>query len=539
MDRENKKAAQGNQIDEETKQLLSLAEDSGAPPINLSKYKVDVDVLKIVPEHIARDYRIIPLAKIGSVLTVAMIDPFEVFVLDNLRIIAKCNIQAVIATASGIRRAQDDYYNALRLEELLRTKIPEEKKKEADLSWHPEQEEVFDIQQMTKISQDTAIINMVNSLIKDAIEMRASDIHIEPYPDILRLRYRIDGVMREMTPLFRENANAIIARIKIMSGLDITIRRVPQDGRFTSKLKDRQIDFRVSILPIQFGEKAVLRILDKGSISMELDKLGYSEYALKAFKQATARPYGMILLTGPTGSGKSTTLYALMNRLNAPQRHLITVEDPVEYQVKGLTQIQVRPDIGLNFANSLRAVLRQSPDVIMIGEIRDHETVDIAMKAALTGHIILSTLHTNDAPSAIVRLMDMQVEPFLISSTLILIAAQRLTRKICPQCKEPIEIPRVDIAGLPENIKGKSVLFYKGKGCGACENSGYLGRVAVVEALSIDDNIRQMILKRESLDTVRDYARKQGMRTLREDAIEKGLKGEISLEEILRVTPEA
>ncbi|PIQ89419.1 MAG: secretion system protein E [Candidatus Omnitrophica bacterium CG11_big_fil_rev_8_21_14_0_20_42_13] len=529
---------------EELEKLITVSEDAGIPPINLNNYKVETDVLRLVPEHLARSYKIMPLAKMGSVLTVAMVDPFEVYILDNLKIITKCNIQPVVATAIQIRKSQDDYYSSVAIEQLIKDEIVKEKEKTEEkekqgegISLQKPVDEVIDVEEITKISQDTAIVNMVNGIIRDAIEMRASDIHIEPYSDVLRLRYRVDGIMREMTPLFRENTNAIIARIKIISGLDITIRRLPQDGRFTSKFASRQVDFRVSILPIHFGEKAVLRILDKSSMSMDLEKLGFSPYAFEAFTKASNRPYGMILLTGPTGSGKSTTLYSIMNRLNTPQKHLVTVEDPVEYQLQGLTQIQIKADIGFNFAAALRAVLRQSPDVIMIGEIRDSETVDIAMKAALTGHIILSTLHTNDAPSAIVRLMDMQVEPFLISSTLILIAAQRLARKICPKCKESYEVAADKISGLPDNIKEKTLNFYRGKGCPDCEGTGYSGRVAIVEALLLDEKIKQMVMDKISIEEIRDYARKHGMRTLREDALEKGMRGEISLEEIMRVTP--
>ncbi|MDP1853640.1 MAG: GspE/PulE family protein [Candidatus Omnitrophota bacterium] len=533
------KAVDLQEVSEEQRELIAVSEDSGFPPINLAKYKVDTDVLKAVPEHLARSYRIMPLAKMGMVLTVAMVDPFEVFVLDNLKIITKCNIQPVVATAPQIKKSQDDYYSSLVIDLLIGEETLK-KDRELELIWKPAavDEEGLDIKEIIRVSQDAAIVNMVNNIVKDAIDLRASDIHIEPYSDVLRLRFRIDGIMQERTPLFRENTAAIIARIKIVSGLDITIRRTPQDGRFSLKLKDKEVDFRVSILPVHFGEKAVLRILDKTSMSMDLGRLGFSTYALEAFTEAASKPYGMILLTGPTGSGKSTTLYSIMGRLNTPHKHLVTVEDPVEYQMKGLTQIQVKPDIGLNFAAALRAVLRQSPDVIMVGEIRDYETVDIAMKAALTGHIILSTLHTNDAPSAIVRLMDMKVEPFLIASTLILVAAQRLARKICVKCKEPYEVPTGSIAGLSAFVLEKNVVLYRGAGCDACNKSGYLGRVAVVEALSVDDVVRQMILKRAPLDEIRAYARAHGMRTLREDAIEKALKGEIAVEEIMRVTPE-
>ncbi|MFQ5680573.1 MAG: GspE/PulE family protein [Candidatus Omnitrophota bacterium] len=530
------KAPPGDNLDRETKRLVSFSDDAGIPPINLFKYKIDSEIIRIIPENIARSYRVIPLARMGSVLTVAMADPFEVFIIDNLKIITGCNIQPVVAGEEQIKKTQD-YYNSLSLGQPGYDQDGGKQDK-VDISWQPMKEDVFDVEEVLRVSQDASVIDTVNGIIRKAIEMRASDIHIEPYAQSLRLRLRIDGVMQEMEPLPRENANAIIARIKIMSRLDITIRRLPQDGRFSSRFEGRQIDFRVSILPIHFGEKAVLRILDKASLSMELSNLGFSRDTLAIFNEAISRPYGMILLTGPTGSGKSTTIYGLMSCLNTPQKHLVSVEDPVEYQIKGITQIQARPDIGLNFASCLRAVLRQSPDVIMIGEIRDYETVDIAMKSALTGHIILSTLHTNDAPSAIVRLMDMQVEPFLISSTLTLVVAQRLARRVCPHCKQSEKASAQGIAGLPENIdKNGDVVFYRGKGCDKCRNSGYFGRVAVAETLSIDDNIRQMILQRKTIEKIRDYARSRGMRTLREDAIEKGLAGEISLEEVLRVTP--
>lgn len=526
------------ELSEETNKMLLLVDEAGIPPIDLSHYRIDNEIVKLIPEHIARAYRVMPLARIGLVLTVAMVDPFEVFVMDNLKIITKCNIQPVVAALSQLKKAQEDYYAFIDIGDNEPVKEDAVKEKEPVAEWHVEAEEIFNVQEVAKASQETAIINMVNMIIKDAIEMRASDIHIEPYADVLRLRLRIDGIMREMTPLFRENTNAIIARIKIMSGLDITICRLPQDGRFSSKLGEKEVDFRVSILPIHFGEKAVLRLLDKESITVAIEKLGFSVYAFNAFKEAIGKPHGMILLTGPTGSGKSTTLYSLLNRLNTPQRHIVTIEDPVEYHVRGLAQIQVKPDIGLSFAAALRAVLRQSPDIIMVGEIRDYETVDIAMKAALTGHIIFSTLHTNDAPSAIVRLMDMGVEPFLIASTLTLIAAQRLARKVCVHCKEKEEVSCINICGLPEQLKGKTVPFFIGKGCEFCNDTGYLGRVAIVEALTMDDVIRQMVLKRASVDQLRDYACAHGMKTLREDAVEKGLNGEISLEEILRVTSE-
>ena len=352
------------------------------------------------------------------------------------------------------------------------------------------------------------------------------------------MRFRIDGILHKMQDIPKDIERAVIARIKIMSNLDITQRRLPQDGRLSLNLDRKELDCRVSILPVHSGEKVVLRLLEKTTILIDLEKLGFSPSAYEAFKKAVAQPHGMILLTGPTGSGKSTTLYAMLNTLDRIEKNIITIEDPVEYQMPGITQIHVKPEINLTFANALRSVLRQNPNIIMIGEIRDFETVDIAMKASLTGHLILSTLHTNDAPSAIVRLMNMQVEPFLISYTLLLVAAQRLCRRICPHCKEPYDFPAENLSGLPPDFSQKTVTLYRGKGCSQCGRTGYYGRIPVVQALLIDDPLREMILKKVPLIEIREYAHSRGMKTLREDAIEKVLKGEISLEEALRITPE-
>ena len=369
-----------------------------------------------------------------------------------------------------------------------------------------------------------------------ALKKRASDIHIEPEEDCLRIRYRIDGSLYDIFKLPQENQNAILARIKIISNLDITESRIPQDGRFRVKFEGREIDFRVSSLPTTFGQKFVLRALDKSNLSIGLDQLGFSERPLEVFKEATNKPFGMILVTGPTGSGKSTTLYSVLSQLNTAERNIITIEDPVEYQIEGITQIQVKPEIGLDFVSGLRSLLRQSPDVIMIGEIRDAESADIAVKAALTGQMLLSTLHTNDALSSITRLVDMGIEPFLVASSLIMLCAQRLCRRICLKCREPIDIPDKFLESIGFNEK---VTFYTAKGCKYCNDTGFYGRIAILEAIMINDALREMIMKSKPMDEIKQYAiMKCGMKTLRDDAYLKVKMGLTTLDEVIRVTKE-
>ncbi|MBM3251749.1 MAG: type II/IV secretion system protein, partial [Candidatus Omnitrophica bacterium] len=374
--------------------------------------------------------------------------------------------------------------------------------------------------------------------VKEAVKQRASDIHLEPTENGLRIRYRVDGALHDAYNFPKKNQNAILTRLKIMSRLDITEWRLPQDGRFKARYANKEIDFRVSVLPTTFGQKIVLRLLDKANLSIGLDGLGFFPETTAQFKEAIAQPYGMILVTGPTGSGKSTTLYSIINQLNTPERNIITVEDPVEYELDGITQLQVIPEIGLTFSNGLRSILRQNPDVILVGEIRDSETADIAVKASLTGQLVFSTLHTNDAAGAITRLIDMGVEPFLVSSSLIMACAQRLCRRICPACKEPYEVPKnlLDKIGLkPE----KGAVFYHGKGCKSCLNTGYKGRMGLLEVLMIDDQIREMVVKRATSDEIKNYALKnRGMVTLWDDAIKKFSLGLTTLEEVLRVTSE-
>lgn len=515
--------------------LVLLSEGLQIPPINLSKYKIDSDVIKLIPEKIALTYKIIPISRICDTLTIVMADPLNIFAIDEVKMLTKYNIEPVIATEADILKAIDIYYKtaSMKMEKLLEEVSIEDVE--------VVKEEPIDAKQLMSESQTAPIVRMVDLILEEALGKRASDVHVEPREDKLIVRYRIDGNLKESLLVPKEKQNALIARLKIMSGLDITESRLPQDGRFKIDFKGRQIDFRVSALPITYGQKIVLRALDKSNLSLGLDKLGFLEDSLVKFKEAVLRPFGMILITGPTGSGKSTTLYSILNQLNSVDRNIVTIEDPVEYQIEGITQIQVKPEIGLTFVNGLRSVLRQSPDIIMVGEIRDFETADIAIKASLTGELIFSTLHTNDAPGAITRLIDMGIEPFLIASSVILVAAQRLVRKICPHCKEGIDIPesvlqRVGFFEISNEAKG--ITFYKGKGCNHCLNTGYFGRMGILEVFGVDDTLREMIVKRASSDQLKVYAIKQGMKTLREDALMKFKMGLTSLDEVLRVTSE-
>ena len=482
------------------------------PAINLSRYKIEKDLVSVVPEKIARQYKAVPICKLGTTLVVAMADPLNVLAIDDLKMLTKFSIEPVLATETDITQTIDRLFASEG--KALSDVISGDAKEDSVIEIVDALKEEFDITDAALEGETPPIVKMVNLILFEALRKRASDIHIEPEEKDLKVRYRIDGSLHDALRLPKKNQNAVLARLKIMSGMDITESRVPQDGRFKIKVQNKEVDFRVSALPTAFGAKMVLRALDKSNLSIGLDKLGFSEYALKKFQEAIRKPFGMILVTGPTGSGKSTTLYSILNRLNTADRNIITVEDPVEYQVEGITQIQANPDIGLTFASGLRSLLRQSPDIIMIGEIRDSETADIAIKASLTGQLVLSTLHTNDAVSAISRLEDMGVEPFLIASSVILVAAQRLCRMVCPACK------------------GKT------QDCKKCSSTGYYGRRAVLEVLVVDDKIREMIIDRTSTDEIKDYAVSRGMRTLREDAMEKHEQGVTTMEEVTRVTSE-
>lgn len=518
-------------------ELLSLlSEQLYMPSLHLSKYRLDPDIVNLIPDRMSRQYNLIPLSRIGNILTVAMSDPLNIFALDDLKTLTGCNIDTVLSPEDEISQAIDSAYHPAQkdmqhiLQEAQSRGVSEKERFELL------KEEEIELTSALQESEKPPIVKLVDLMLTQALKKRASDIHIEPEYGCLRIRYRIDGALHDIFKIPKINQSAILARMKIISNLDITESRIPQDGRFKVKFEGKEIDFRVSSLPATFGQKFVLRLLDKANLSVGLDKLGFNEEPLAVFKEAIAKPFGMILVTGPTGSGKSTTLYSILNQLNTADRNIITVEDPVEYQIEGITQIQVKPDIGLDFASGLRSLLRQSPDVIMIGEIRDSETADIAIKAALTGQIVLSTLHTNDALSSITRLIDMGVEPFLVASSLVMLCAQRLARKVCPQCKERTEIPGDFLEKI--GFREKAV-FYSAKGCKYCNNTGFYGRVAILEAVLIDDNIREMIIKKKSRDEIVKYAVKEkGMVTLRDDAFLKVKQGVTTLDEALRITAE-
>lgn len=517
--------------------IAVLSEQLEIPAIDLSKYKVDANIGRLLPEKITRRHNLLPIAKIGNTLTIAMSDPTDIMAIEDVeasmpREIKKLTI--VIAADNAIKDAFVSVFGTPG-EDIAKV-IEGVKTDDVEVI----EEDRLDLEEVVEESKKAPIVKIVSLILNEALKRRASDIHIEPCENDLRVRYRIDGALQETLRLPKKNQNAVIARLKIMSKLDITETRLPQDGRFKIKIADREVDFRVSILPITFGNKVVLRALDKSSLGAGLDKLGFLPQPLESFKKALKRPFGMILLTGPTGSGKSTTLYSIVNNLNTMERNIVTIEDPVEYEVEGITQIQTNADIGLTFANGLKSILRQNPDVVMVGEIRDSETADIAIKASLTGQLVLSTLHTNDAVGALTRLVDMGIEPFLVSASLILAGAQRLCRKICLRCKEEVNIPRSVLQRIGGSVNVDNLMkkrpFYHGKGCPKCGNTGYLGRMGVLETLLIDDCVRDMITMRASTDKIKEYAISKGMMTLRDSALEKFATGITTLEEVLRIT---
>jgi type IV pilus assembly protein PilB len=529
--------------------LLSLlSKHLYMPTIHLTKYRFDPEIVGLIPERMARQYMLIPLSRFGNTLTVAMADPLNIFALDDLKVITGCSIDTVLSPEEEITKAIDVQYKpkAADMQEILEQASLKDALGRNNVEVLKQED--IELTSVVRESETAPIVKLVNLMLTQALKQRASDIHIEPEVDCLRVRYRVDGALHEDFTIPKLNQNAIIARLKILSSLDITETRIPQDGRFKVKFENREVDFRVSSLPTTFGQKFVLRLLDKTNLSIGLDKLGFSEQPLQIFKEAIAKPFGMILVTGPTGSGKSTTLYSILNQLNTVERNIITVEDPVEYQLDGITQIQVKPEIGLNFASGLRALLRQSPDVIMIGEIRDSETADIAIKAALTGQLVLSTLHTNDAISSVMRLMDMGVEPFLVASSVVMLCAQRLCRRMCVKCRKEIDVSEsvlretgidkvAEYTPLPDGKK--KPVFYQASGCKYCNNTGFYGRIAILETVLVDDRMREMIIKRESIDLVKEHAVTAcKMRTLRDDAFVKVLNEMTTIEEALRVTTE-
>jgi type IV pilus assembly protein PilB len=518
-----------------------LSRQYGVPSINLKYYEVDPSVIKLIPQDTAVRYQIVPLSRVGSTLTIATTDPTNVFAMDDIKFMTGFNVEPVVASETSIREAISKFYGDVTSgEELSRVMEDLAAGDGPDLEVTTEAQEM-DLAALEKAAEEAPIIKLVNLILTDAVKKSASDIHIEPYDRELRVRFRVDGVLQAvMTPPLKLK-DAITSRIKIMAKLDISEKRLPQDGRIMIKYrregKFKELDYRVSTIPTLFGEKIVMRLLDKENLRLDMTKLGFEAESLAKFERAILRPYGMVLVTGPTGSGKTNTLYSSVARLNTPETNIMTAEDPVEFQLAGINQVQMKDQIGLNFASALRSFLRQDPNIILVGEIRDFETAEIAVKAALTGHLVLSTLHTNDAPSTISRLMNMGIEPFLVATSVNLICAQRLVRRICANCKEPLEIPEqalIDAGYKPDEAKKTTI--YQGKGCGSCNKNGYKGRVGLYEVMDINDELRELILVGASALELRKKALELGMITLRRSGLIKVAAGLTTLEEVLRET---
>jgi len=516
--------------------MVALSHELGIPPINLTRYKVDPNVIKLIPKKIAKRYQIIPISKMGNTLVVAMVDPLNIFAIDDIKAITGYNISPIITADKDIKEAINQYYEESAY--IAIEKIVSDMKDASDINMLEEHtsQEIQNSSDLLRMTQDAPVVKVTNIILAEGVNAKASDILIEPLEQEVRVRYRVDGVLQDAKRPTKAFHNAIISRLKVMSNLDIAERRLPQDGRFKVRLHNREVDFRVSVLPSSKGEKVALRILDKSQAMLDLERLGFDKKSMEDIKQGALKPHGMILVCGPTGCGKTTTLYSVLEYVNSPEDNIITVEDPVEYVIDGLNQVTAKPDIGLTFASALRSILRQDPDIIMIGEIRDFETVDIAIKAALTGHLVLSTLHTTTAAGSVTRLLNMSVEPFLITSSVILVAAQRLIRKICPRCKESYELD-ADIAEK-YNIKsaGKKVVLYRGKGCDICWKTGYKGRVGLIEVLTLTPKIKALILGSAQEYKIKDQAKLEGMSTLRENGVALALEGITTLDEVVRVT---
>lgn len=511
--------------------VSTLAEIINVPYVDLESYIIDPSVVKLVPESVAKRFKLIPLFRIHNTLTIAMLDPQDIVAIDEVRLRSGCEvIEPVMATRSAIEAAIDQHYGITGSFEQVVKDIAETKVEEIS-------EEEVEVRSLEEMAKEAPVIKLVNLIFVQAIKDKASDIHVEPDEKLMRVRYRIDGILHETNTIPKDLASAVISRIKILSKMDIAERRLPQDGRIQLRIENRELDIRVSTLPTVYGENVVMRVLDKSSVILGLERLGLGEDNMEKFNRLIRRPYGIILVTGPTGSGKTTTLYSALSTINSAEKNIITIEDPVEYQIPLVRQTQINPKTGLTFAAGLRSILRQDPDIIMVGEIRDKETAEIAIQAALTGHLVFSTLHTNDAPSAVARLVDMGVEPFLVSSAIIGIIAQRLVRVVCEFCKERYTPDPYTLKSLGIKETDKAVLF-RGKKCRHCKNTGYKGRTAIFEILVMNDKIRELILQRASANVIKQQAVKMGMATLKQSGVKKALAGLTTIEEVLRVTEE-
>ncbi len=520
---------------EENELIAFLSKQYSVPSINLSEFEIDQEVLKVLPKEVVTRHQVIPVNRTGSTLIVAMADPSNIYAVDDIKFITGMKIDVVVASEQAIAEAIEKYYTStVSFDEVMIDFVEEDE----DFEFEEESEEDINVLDLQKSAGDAPVVKLVNLILLDAIRKGASDIHIEPYEKQVRIRYRIDGVLYEVMKPPTKLKDAITSRLKIMSNLDIAERRLPQDGRIKMKMgRGKVMDFRVSILPVLWGEKVVMRLLDQSNLQLDMTKLGFEEKVLADFKGAIHKPFGMILITGPTGSGKTTTLYSTLSELNQTTTNICTAEDPVEYNLFGINQVQMHDDIGLNFASSLRSFLRQDPDIVMVGEIRDFETAEIAVKAALTGHLVLSTLHTNDAPSSVSRLLNMGIEPFLVASSVNLIGAQRLVRKLCADCREPLDVPDqvlIDLGVPPDDCAEFQVM--RGAGCRTCNNTGYKGRIAVYEIMVMTDELAEFVLNGASTLELKREAIRQGMKTLRMSALSKLAEGQTSMEEVVRAT---
>ncbi len=518
-----------------------LSRQYGVPAINLSYFEIDPAVVKLIPFETAKRYQILPLSRVGASLTIAMVDPTNVFAMDDIKFMTGFNIEPVVASESSILAGIEKAYGTTKEEEDLETVMQSMSElNEEDVELQGEQQEIG-LSELEKAADEAPVVKLVNVVLSDAVKRGASDIHIEPYEKEFRVRFRIDGVLQAIMSPPMKLKDAITSRLKIMAKLDISEKRLPQDGRIMLKMniggRKKQLDFRVSTLPTLWGEKIVLRLLDKENLRLDMTKLGFEPESLVKFEKAILKPYGMVLVTGPTGSGKTNTLYSSISRLNQPDTNIMTAEDPVEFQLQGVNQVQMKEQIGLNFAAALRSFLRQDPNIILVGEIRDFETAEIAIKAALTGHLVLSTLHTNGAPETITRLMNMGIEPFLVATSVHLICAQRLVRRVCKDCAEVVDVPvqtLIDAGYTPE--EAKTVKIQKGKGCGVCNNTGYKGRCGLYEVMDVDDEIKELVLVGASAVELKKKAIEHGMLTLRRSGLIKVAAGMTTMEEVARET---
>lgn len=514
--------------------ILTLSEGLGLPLIDLKRFKIEQEIVKIIPLDVSRHYQIIPISKMGDTITVAMADPLNIFAIDHVKSLTGYKINPIISSSQDILQTIELYYPDT-AKDIVDDLVKEMSVTSIELI-KEERDSLPSDQELSRISQEAPAIKITNMTLEDAVKKRSSDILIEPLNARLRVRFRIDGILQEQQSPPMKMHHSIVSRIKVISDLNIAEHRLPQDGRFKVKMIGKEVDFRVSILPSSLGEKVAIRILDKSQAVLDIEKLGFSEDIIANLKKVSVLPHGMILVCGPTGSGKTTTLYSILKFVDSPRKNLVTVEDPVEFQLAGINQVTAKPDIGLTFAGALRSILRQDPNVIMIGEIRDYETVDIGIKSALTGHLVISTLHTTTASGAIARLINMGIEPFLIESSLVCVLAQRLVRKVCSYCKEQYKIDSKIINALKLPVSVKEGEFSRGKGCPHCFNLGYMGRIGIGEILMLTPLVKELILRRAQEHVIKKQARSEGMRTLRENGLAAALQGFTTLEEILRVT---